>query len=85
MKVEKLRDTAEMMRSANYKTRFQAEYYQLVIRYKKLTDMLEMWDEGKLDFSPNCSRELLDMQKMIMSNYIAVLESRAKREGIILE
>lgn len=31
-----LRDTVEMMNSGDYKERFKAEYYQVVIRYQKL-------------------------------------------------
>lgn len=31
-----LRDTVEMMNSADYKKRFKAEYYQTKIRYEKL-------------------------------------------------
>ena len=42
----KLEDTANMMCSDDYKERFKAEYYQVVIRYKKLKNMLERWDEG---------------------------------------
>ena len=36
-----LRDTVEMMNSADYKKRFRAEYQQNVIRYQKLVAMLE--------------------------------------------
>ena len=35
-----LKDTVSLMQSADYKERFKAEYYQLVIRYKKLKAML---------------------------------------------
>lgn len=35
-----LKDTVEMMNSSDYKERFRAEYQQVVIRYKKLRDML---------------------------------------------
>ena len=36
-----LKETVEMMNSADYKERFKAEYMQVVIRYKKLANMLE--------------------------------------------
>lgn len=36
-----LKQTVEMMNSADYKERFKAEYMQVVIRYKKLANMLE--------------------------------------------
>lgn len=35
-----LKDTIEMMQSADYKERFKAEYYQVVIRYQKLKAMI---------------------------------------------
>ncbi len=41
-----LRDTVELMNSADYKERFIAEYQQLVIRYKGLRNMLDKWDRG---------------------------------------
>ena len=56
LKVTDLKDTAEMMSSADYKERFKAEYYQTAIRYKKLTAMLDKWDNGTLAFSPTCPR-----------------------------
>lgn len=36
-----LKETDWMMCSANYKERFKAEYYQIVIRYTKLKKMLD--------------------------------------------
>ena len=40
-----LKQTVEMMNSADYKERFKAEYMQVVIRYKKLANMLEKWEK----------------------------------------
>lgn len=37
-----LKETIDMMNSAEYKERFKAEYYQLVIRKEKLEAMLEL-------------------------------------------
>lgn len=79
-----LNDTVNMMNSVNYKDRFVAEYYQLVIRYKKLKAMLEKWDRNELDFTPTCNRGILNMQERIMADYIAVLESRAQIEKVEL-
>ena len=39
LKVTDLKDTAEMMSSADYKERFKAEYYQTAIRYNRLPAM----------------------------------------------
>lgn len=47
-----LKATAEMMNSSDYKERFKAEYYQLAIRYKKLKDFLDRWDNGKVNDPP---------------------------------
>ena len=51
-----LKETVEMMNSADYKERFIAEYEQLVIRYTGLKNMLEKWDKGELNFKPTCPR-----------------------------
>lgn len=79
-----LRDTVEMMNSADYKERFKAEYYQNVIRYQKLAAMLEKQDKGKLNFEPTCPRSTYNMQIKAMTDYIAVLEARAVMEGVDL-
>ena len=42
-----LSNTVEMMNSNDYKERFKAEYAQLVIRYKGLTNMLRKWVLGE--------------------------------------
>ena len=80
-----LRDTIEMMNSADYKERFKAEYYQVVVRYQKLKAMLLKWDNGELNFHPTCPRSTYNMQIKAMADYIAVLEARAVMEGIELE
>ena len=73
------------MTSSDYKERFKAEYYQIVIRYKKLKAMLEKWDKGEINFTPICPRSTYNMQLTAMTDYIAVLEARAAMEGIELE
>lgn len=79
-----LKETVEMMNSANYKERFKAEYQQVVIRYQKLAAMLEKWDSGELNFTPTCPRSTYNMQVRAMTDYIAVLEARAVMEGVEL-
>lgn len=83
MNVE-LKETALLMVSPNYKDRFIAEYCQLAIRYIKLNEMLSKWDNGKLDFVPTCPRSTYELQIDAMHKYMAVLEARAKMEGIDL-
>jgi glutamate synthase domain-containing protein 3 len=79
-----LKETVEMMNSADYKERFKAEYQQVVIRYQKLAAMLEKWDNGELNFTPTCPRSTYNMQVRAMTDYIAVLEARAVMEGVEL-
>ena len=79
-----LKDTIDMMTSADYKERFKAEYYQLEIRLDKLTAMLEKWDNNELDFKPTCPRELFNQQVCGMVEYLNVLRTRADIEGIKL-
>lgn len=79
-----LRDTIEMMNSGDYKERFKAEYYQVVIRYQKLKSMLDKWDNDQLEFMPTCPRSTYNMQIAAMTDYIAVLEARAVMEGVEL-
>lgn len=79
-----LKETVEMMNSADYKDRVKAEYYQLKIRYDKLKAMVEKWDNGTLSFKPTCPREMYDIQLKAMSDYLIVLEDRAKLENVEL-
>ena len=77
-----LKSTAGMMSSPDYKERFKAEYYQLKIRYEKLTAMLANWDH--LNFTPSCPKDLLEQQADIMYNYMKLLENRAQIENVTL-
>lgn len=79
-----LKDTIEMMQSADYKERFKAEYYQTKIRYNKLHNMLVKADAGKLEFTPTCPLDLLRDQKANMGKYLYCLEVRALIEGVEL-
>lgn len=77
-----LRDTIPGMLSPDYKERFTAEYKQLSIRALKLEIFIDNYRNGRLSFKPICSIELLEQQLDIMKAYIAVLEERAKTEGV---
>lgn len=81
----KLSETVEMMNSEDYKERFKAEYYQLVIRYRKLREMLDKWDKGELKFKPTCPRSTYNIQIKAMTDYIAILEARAVMESVDLK
>lgn len=79
-----LKDTIEMMQSADYKERFKAEYYQTKIRYNRLHAVLVKADAGTLTFKPSCPLELLRKQKSAMGEYLYYLEVRAQIEGVAL-
>ena len=77
-----LKDTVEMMLSADYKERFKAEYWQLKIRHDKLKKMVDNWDE--LDFRPTCTYSTYMYQLLAMENYMSLLETRATVEEVEL-
>ena len=79
-----LKSTIAPMISKDYKERFIAEFYQLKIRYDRLKDMCDKWDENRLYFIPTCSREIYDRQLKCMREYMDTLEERAKIENIPL-
>ena len=81
----KLSDTVAMMNSDDYRERFRAEYFQLLIRHHKLLDMCQKWDSGKLDFKPTCSREIYSEQSALMSKLLNLMQKRAKIEGIDID
>lgn len=83
-KPKTLEETTDLMLSVDYKERFRAEYHQLKIRYKKLSDMVTKYAQDKLDFEPECSLPLLQDQLNAMHYYMFVLEIRAKAEKIKL-
>lgn len=79
-----LKETSKMMESKDYKERFKAEYLQLVIRMRGLSNMLQKYKDGTLSFKPSCSYDLLNGQLKAMKLYKDYLEERAEIENIIL-
>ena len=79
-----LKDTIEMMESADYKERFKGEYLQLEIRLNGLRNMLKKYKDGALTFKPSCSYDLLNGQLKAMELYATYLEERAEIEEIDL-
>lgn len=77
-------ETKAMMCEKDYRVRFIAEYLQLKIRYDKLHKMIVKYEAGTLDFTPDCSLELLKKQASLMGQYLYVLEMRAEIEGVDL-
>lgn len=79
-----LDSTIALMVSRDFKDRFKAEAYQLVIRRDGLKRMLEKWENHELDFEPNCPKELLEKQLKVMDEYLEILDKRAEIEDIDL-
>ena len=71
--MKELHETVALMTSADYKERFQAEFYQLETRYLKLKAMCDKWDKDELDFVPTCPRKVYTVQLEYMLGYIAIL------------
>ena len=84
-KFPELSDTVDLMLSDDYKDRFVAEFYQIMIRSWNLAIMLDKYERGELDFTPKCSIELLKRQLKVMKEYESILADRAVIEGIGVE
>lgn len=92
---KELKDTVELMNSADYKERFKAEYYQTKIRYEKLkafnakieaAERTNYCGSTKRVEMPahDCPFDLLRQQQSAMGEYLHILEIRAVVEGIEL-
>ncbi len=79
-----LQNITKLMLSQDYKERMKGEYYHLLNRKENLEAVLKLWDSGKLSFTPDCPRSSYDLQMRAMNDYKAVLEARAKIEGVAL-
>ena len=79
-----LQTITALMLSSDYKDRMKGEYYHLLNRKENLEAVLKLWDSGKLTFTPDCPRSIYDLQMRAMNDYQAVLEARAKIEGVAL-
>lgn len=79
-------EAVKLATSEDYKERFIGEYAELRIRHDRLNNLLKKWKDGKepLCFTPVCSYSLLDRQLRAMSEYLFILEERARIEGIEL-
>ena len=89
-----LKDTVEMMQSADYKERFKAEYHQTKIRYEKLKAFNTKIEAAfETNYRKNgvempvfdCPQDMLRNQQRIMGEYLHILEVRAVIEGIDLD
>ena len=69
----------------DYKKRFIKVYKELVERTYKLGVMLKEYEDNELDFDPNSSFELLQLQYHGMFTYLYILEQIAEIENIKLK
>lgn len=74
--------TEEEIKMKPWEERFVKERSELVERIFKLDMMLQKWETGKLDFEPKCPKKLLQRQLEVMAEYLDILDSRARIEGI---
>ena len=79
-----LKDTIAGMTSEDYKERFKAEFQQTYIRWQKLSDIIEKYNAGTLDFTLTCPIELLENQQKYMQWTVELYIQRALLEKINL-
>ena len=68
----------------DWQQRFVIEYEELADRAEKLRAILDKYDAGVLDFTPQTPIGVLRAQLSIMSAYMSILEERAEIEGVDL-
>lgn len=79
-----LKDTVELMKSADWKERFVAEYLQTKIRYEKLHQMIIKREVGNMWFNTQIPLESWKKQAHHMGLYLYELEKQAAIHGIEL-
>ena len=71
-----------LINSDNYKERLVGELFEVTFRAEKLSQMLDKYLHGKLDFTPACPYDVLHEQFIYMRNYISILGQRCRIEQI---
>ncbi len=79
-----LKDTIDLMTSADWKDRFLAEYLQTKIRYEKLNRLIVKRMVGKIYFETPIPMESWREQALHMGGYLLELEKQAALHGIEL-
>lgn len=75
----------ELMQSDDFKRCMAGEYNEVVARMRALRGMIYKYENGKLEFVPNCPVSILKKQFAIMQEYANILEWRAVIENVDLE
>lgn len=68
----------------DYEERMRVEYRELTARAGRLSDMLQRYADGTLDFELTCPITLLSRQLDVMDEYALILRRRANIEHISL-
>jgi hypothetical protein len=84
LKIFSLKDCFPYLTSEDYKDRFIGELIELGLRIHRLETMIRMYRSGDLDFTPNCSLGILELQLTQMRGYKTIMEKRAIVENIEL-
>lgn len=84
VKIFSLSDCYPYLTSEDYQERFIGELIELGLRIHRLETMIRMYRSGDLDFTPNCSLGILELQLTQMRGYKTILEKRAIIENIEL-
>ena len=79
-----LSDTIALMTSDDYKDRFKAEYFQTLLRWRKLNETIVKLEAGTANFESSSGLHLLKTQAHDMLDYLNTLEARAYHEEIDL-
>ena len=79
--VEKNKELVKLLTSPDWKERERGELLFIKEKRDNLFNMLKKYKTGELDFTPNCSFELLVSQLNAMTAYLNILELRATFEN----
>ena len=70
----------KLIQSIDYKKRLQGEYFELLERVNKLDIILDKYDRGTLNFTPDTPIDILKAQSAAMKSYLYILDYRIKME-----
>ena len=68
----------KLIQSDDYKERLQGEYLELLERVNKLDIILDKYDRGTLNFTPDTPIDILKAQSFSMKSYLYILDYRIK-------
>lgn len=72
----------KLIQSDDYKERLKGELLELRERLDRLTNLIEKYHNGTLEFTPATPIFKLEAQHLFMTNYLQILYYRAELEGV---